>query len=161
MSTSCACKERKVTITKKSSSVVLDREDPRKPRIGTVEAQSLLGDSLPPSGVWTKRQGHARLELLRFIAELLHEGEQHYGAVAQTYSGHDCLGSLATLPTEIAWHRILDTAEAAEFCGFSVPHWRRLYRSGRAPPPIRLSTRKLGWRAGDLIIWLQAHYPSK
>ena len=68
---------------------------------------------------------------------------------------------LQALPLPIVLNRVIATTEAAAFCGFSVPHWRRLYRSGRAPPPIRLSTRKLGWRIGDLIIWLQAHSPSK
>ena len=60
---------------------------------------------------------------------------------------------------EFAKYRVLNTAEAATLCGFSKTHWRRLYRSGRAPKPIRLSNKKLGWRAGDLIDWLQAHSP--
>lgn len=60
----------------------------------------------------------------------------------------------ATLSSDIARHKVLNTAEAASFCNFSIPHWRRLYRRGEVPPPIRLSERKLGWRAGDLIDWL-------
>lgn len=63
-------------------------------------------------------------------------------------------GTLENLPPELARHRVLNTAEAAEFCRISVPHWRRLYRSGRIPQPVRLGTRKLGWRVGDLIDWL-------
>jgi len=49
---------------------------------------------------------------------------------------------------------ILLTAEAAEFVRISVPHWRRLYRSGEAPAPIRLGARKYAWRVADLIAWI-------
>lgn len=63
--------------------------------------------------------------------------------------------SIDTLPPELARHRVLDTAEAAAFCRLSVPHWRRMYRAGTAPKPIRLSERKYGWRAGDLVDWLE------
>lgn len=62
--------------------------------------------------------------------------------------------SFENLPEEHARHRILNTSASADFCGFSVPHWRRLYRAGLVPSPIRLSTRKLGWRVGDLIDFL-------
>jgi predicted DNA-binding transcriptional regulator AlpA len=48
----------------------------------------------------------------------------------------------------------LNSAEAAAFLNFSVPHFRRLYRDGRVPPPIQLSSRKLGWKTGDLIDWI-------
>jgi hypothetical protein len=37
---------------------------------------------------------------------------------------------------------LLLTAEAAAFVRISVPHFRRLYRSGEAPPPIVLGPRK-------------------
>jgi predicted DNA-binding transcriptional regulator AlpA len=59
--------------------------------------------------------------------------------------------TLDHLAPEFARHRVLDTAEAAAFCRFSVPHWRRLYRTGKVPKPVRLSARKYGWRLGDLI----------
>ncbi len=64
--------------------------------------------------------------------------------------------SLDHLPTDIARHRVLDTSEAAAFCNFSVAHWRRLYRNGKVPSPMRLRTRKYGWRIGDLIDWIEA-----
>ncbi len=64
--------------------------------------------------------------------------------------------TLNQLPTDIGRHRVLDTAEAAQFCRFSIAHWRRLYRAGKAPAPVRLSTRKYGWRVGDLIDWIEA-----
>jgi predicted DNA-binding transcriptional regulator AlpA len=55
------------------------------------------------------------------------------------------------LPPEIARRRILDSSEAADFCRISLAHWRRLYRTGKVPRPIRLSARKYGWRLGDLV----------
>jgi predicted DNA-binding transcriptional regulator AlpA len=55
---------------------------------------------------------------------------------------------------DIEYHRVLNTAEAAAFLNFSIPHFRRLYRTGGVPPPLQLSIRKLGWRVGDLIKWV-------
>ena len=63
----------------------------------------------------------------------------------------DCL---ADLPSEIQQHRVLTTEQAAEFCSYSVVQWRTLVRNGDAPPPIELSVRKHGWKAGVLIQWL-------
>ena len=60
------------------------------------------------------------------------------------------------LPTDLARLRVIGSAEAAAFCNISLPHFRRMYRTGKAPAPIRLSERKLGWRVGDLIAWLDA-----
>jgi predicted DNA-binding transcriptional regulator AlpA len=65
----------------------------------------------------------------------------------------DCLSHL---PDNLSLHRVLDTKEAAAFCRISVPHWRRMYRTGAAPAPIRLSSRKLGWPAGTLVNWLSS-----
>src|SRR5688500_11429188 len=62
--------------------------------------------------------------------------------------------SLITLPAEISRHKVLNTAEAAALLNFSIPHFRRLYRRGGVPAPIQLSSRKLGWRAGELVDWL-------
>jgi predicted DNA-binding transcriptional regulator AlpA len=62
--------------------------------------------------------------------------------------------NLNILPADMARHKVLSTAEAAAFLNFSVPHFRRLYRNGGVPAPLQLSTRKLGWKAGDLIDWL-------
>lgn len=58
------------------------------------------------------------------------------------------------LPPEIERSRILDSKQSSSFVGFSVPHWRRMYRAGKAPAPIRIGERKYGWRVGDLIDWL-------
>ncbi len=59
-----------------------------------------------------------------------------------------------TLPPDTTRHRILRTADAAEFLGISVVHLRRLSQRGLVPAPIRLSACRLGWRLGDLIDWL-------
>ena len=99
-------------------------------------------------------------ELMVLISELASEADHkartawHQSEALQHSTGFE------NLPLEIARHRVFETAEAALFCGFSVPHWRRLYRMRKVPKAIRLSTRKLGWRAGDLIDWLQARLDS-
>lgn len=58
------------------------------------------------------------------------------------------------LPSELTRERVLSSAQAAAMLGFSLAHFRRLYRSGRVPKPIRLSERKLGWKVGTLTDWL-------
>ena len=63
--------------------------------------------------------------------------------------------TLNQLPADIGRHRILNTGKFPAFCRLSVPHWRRLYRTNKAPKPVKLSTRKLGWRAGDLADWIE------
>jgi len=52
--------------------------------------------------------------------------------------------------------RVLDTAQAAEFCGFSIPHFRRLYKAHKVPAPIKIGERKYGWRLGGLIDFVVA-----
>ncbi len=64
------------------------------------------------------------------------------------------MSNLEHLPPDLARHRVIGSAEAAAICNISLPHWRRLYRTGKAPAPIRLSERKLGWRIGDLLDWM-------
>jgi predicted DNA-binding transcriptional regulator AlpA len=61
-----------------------------------------------------------------------------------------------TLPAEAERHRILGAKQAAAFWGLSLPHWRRLYQTGRVPAPIKIGERKVGWRMGDLIDALDA-----
>jgi predicted DNA-binding transcriptional regulator AlpA len=58
------------------------------------------------------------------------------------------------LSTDLEKSRILNSAQSAEFIGLSVPHFRRLYRAGKAPKPLLIGDRKYGWRAGDLLEWL-------
>ena len=64
--------------------------------------------------------------------------------------------ALPDLPADLARHRILDSQQSAAFLNISLPHFRRLYRTKRVPEPIKLSSRKLGWKAGDLIAWLDS-----
>ncbi len=56
-----------------------------------------------------------------------------------------------TLPTFLDRNRILNANQMAEGLGFSVAHFRRLYRTGRIPKPVQIGGRKLGWPAGVLI----------
>ena len=59
------------------------------------------------------------------------------------------------IPEELAINCVLRTDEAAQFCGVSVSHFRRLYAKGQIPVPVRLGERRLGWRLGDLIDWIK------
>jgi len=67
----------------------------------------------------------------------------------------DNLDPLAGLPSEITLERVLDSSQAAAFVGVSLPHFRRLYRSRRAPDPIKLSDRKYGWQVRTLMRFLE------
>ena len=64
------------------------------------------------------------------------------------------------LPPALADDRVVGTADAAAYCNFCVSHFRALYRSGRAPAPIKLSERKLGWRISTLKAWVDQHQPA-
>jgi predicted DNA-binding transcriptional regulator AlpA len=64
------------------------------------------------------------------------------------------LNTLQNLPSDVTQHRVLDSKEAAAFLNLSVPHFRRLYRAGAVPKPLAIGARKLGWRCGDLVAWL-------
>jgi predicted DNA-binding transcriptional regulator AlpA len=55
------------------------------------------------------------------------------------------------LPPQLEAARIVSAEQAAVYWGVSLPHWRRLYRAGRVPRPIKIGDRKLGWRVGDLL----------
>ena len=61
------------------------------------------------------------------------------------------MSTLDNVPAALNRERLLDTAQSAEFLGFSVPHFRRLYRANRVPAPIKIGERKYGWRLGGLI----------
>jgi len=64
--------------------------------------------------------------------------------------------SLDPLPNEIALLSVLRANDAAQFCGVSLSHFRRLHALGQLPRPIRLGERRLGWRLGDLVDWLKS-----
>jgi predicted DNA-binding transcriptional regulator AlpA len=63
---------------------------------------------------------------------------------------------LALLPSSVTDNRILNADEVAALAGYSVPHWREMYRDGRAPPPIRLSARRYGWKVSTILAWLDS-----
>ena len=65
------------------------------------------------------------------------------------------------LPEALALQCVLRTKEAAKFCGVSVSHFRRLHSRCELPKPIRLGERRLGWRLGDLIAWLNSRQVNK
>ena len=60
------------------------------------------------------------------------------------------------IPAELQRDRLLDSEQAALFLGFSLAHFRRLYRNGVVPTPIRIGERKLAWRAGALADFVAA-----
>jgi predicted DNA-binding transcriptional regulator AlpA len=47
--------------------------------------------------------------------------------------------------------RLLNSVQSAELLNISVPHFRRMYRSGKIPAPIKIGDRKYAWRLGTLI----------
>jgi len=53
-------------------------------------------------------------------------------------------------------YRVLRARDAAEYCGISLSHLRRLHSGGQLPAPVRLGERRLGWRLADLIDWLDS-----
>ncbi|WP_131196854.1 helix-turn-helix transcriptional regulator [Lichenihabitans psoromatis] len=57
---------------------------------------------------------------------------------------------LDSVPAEYARNRVLDSQQAADFLNLSLPHFRRLYRLGKVPRPIKITERKLGWPFGLL-----------
>ena len=61
------------------------------------------------------------------------------------------MSTLDNVPPSLNRGRLLDTAQSAEFLGFSVPHFRRLYKAKKVPAPIKIGERKYGWQLGGLI----------
>lgn len=68
---------------------------------------------------------------------------------------------LSELPTSITDNRILKTDETAALAGYSVQHWREMYRDGRAPAPIKLSARRYGWKVSTILGWLDSKATDK
>ena len=61
------------------------------------------------------------------------------------------MSTLDNVPPSLNRERLLDTAQTAEFLSFSVPHFRRLYKSQKVPAPVKIGERKYGWRLSELI----------
>lgn len=68
-----------------------------------------------------------------------------------SHQAHASASPPADAHSQIAMSRVVGSAEAAAFCNYSLAHWLRLTRAGKTPTPVRLSTRKLGWRIGSLV----------
>ncbi|QRM28681.1 AlpA family transcriptional regulator [Microvirga sp. VF16] len=66
---------------------------------------------------------------------------------------HELIGRL---PPEAYRHCVLGVEQTAALLNFSVPQLRRFYREKKMPTPLRLGERKLGWKLGVLIDYLQA-----
>ncbi len=62
--------------------------------------------------------------------------------------------SSVEIPQIAAQARVLSAKQVAELCGLSLPHFRRLYRTGRVPPPIKIGQRKMGWQYGTVATFL-------
>jgi predicted DNA-binding transcriptional regulator AlpA len=66
------------------------------------------------------------------------------------------ISPLDQLPEKLALKCVLRASDAAHFCGVSLSHFRRLHSRGKLPRPIKLGERRLGWRLGDLVAWLES-----
>jgi predicted DNA-binding transcriptional regulator AlpA len=53
--------------------------------------------------------------------------------------------------------RVVSENEAAAIIGYSKDTLRREFRAGRAPPRIRLSGRRIGYRLSAIYAFLEAH----
>ncbi len=51
--------------------------------------------------------------------------------------------------------RVVSESQAARYCGLSLVHFRRLRRRETGPRFVRLSIRRIGYRIGDLLKWLE------
>ena len=58
---------------------------------------------------------------------------------------------MSDLPAAAERGRVIDSKQMAELYGYSLSHFRTLYRRKLVPPPIKISDRKLGWRLGDAL----------
>jgi predicted DNA-binding transcriptional regulator AlpA len=73
--------------------------------------------------------------------------------------------TFASVPTGVglfSGSQVLDSYRTAAFLGISRSSLLRGHRAGTMPKPIHITSRKLGWRIGDLAAWLEqrAQLPS-
>ncbi len=59
-------------------------------------------------------------------------------------------------PLDIEANRVVGEDDAAGLIDLSGSSLRRLRRAGAGPRYVRLSPRRIGYRIGDLIAWLEA-----
>jgi prophage regulatory protein len=86
-------------------------------------------------------------------ASLNSHGAAYFGQKDQTDDKRD---EQPDLPASLNRDRVLDSAQTAKFLGLSVPHFRRLYRAKKVPPPITIGDRKYGWQVGVLVDFVSA-----
>jgi predicted DNA-binding transcriptional regulator AlpA len=101
-----------------------------------------------------KNAADRHADLMAAIDDLLDELHRNRFVEAEKKSAEGKAATTAAidhLPASLGRNRILDAETSAAFWGVSLSHWRRLYRTGGVPPPIKIGQRKLGWRVGDLV----------
>lgn len=59
------------------------------------------------------------------------------------------------LPCTINELRLIGSTEVATALNFSAAHIRRLVHANKFPKPIIIGGRKLAWRIGDIVQFLQ------
>ena len=52
--------------------------------------------------------------------------------------------------------RVIAEARAADLAALSLPHFRRLRRASQGPRFVRLGERRVGYRVGDVLDWIDA-----
>lgn len=54
-------------------------------------------------------------------------------------------------------NRLIGTDELAKILNYSPVHIRRMTREKKLPSPVRIGSRKLGWRLTDIAALLDRH----
>jgi predicted DNA-binding transcriptional regulator AlpA len=67
-----------------------------------------------------------------------------------------CLYVVATAGLFPELDRVVSETEAAEILGYSKDTLRREFRAGKAPPRVRLSPKRIGYRLSVLYAFLEA-----
>ena len=68
------------------------------------------------------------------------------------------MNTVVQLPTVADRARLISAKQMAALCDVSLPHFRRLYRTGRVPAPIKIGERKLAWQLGSAMDFLAAKH---
>ncbi len=64
--------------------------------------------------------------------------------------------AIENLPENLARRRLLNIQQTAGFVGRSVVEIRRLSMLGAFPKPLKLNGRRLSWRVGDVVDWIDS-----
>jgi predicted DNA-binding transcriptional regulator AlpA len=60
-----------------------------------------------------------------------------------------------SLPESLESKRILNARQASKLLGVSLSTFRRQHWSKKLPPAIEVGERRLGWRADDLLAFME------